>query len=57
MSILKMGHHTDMEFFKCFARARFPFLAIQDSSIPDIVGPLVPWSEPTNNQRLGSIKE
>ena len=32
MSIVKMGHHTDMEFFKCFARARFPFLAVQDAS-------------------------
>ena len=25
------------------------FLAVQDSSTTDIVGPLVPWSEPTNN--------
>ena len=30
-----------------------PFLAVQDNSITDIVGPL----EPTNNQSLGSIKE
>ena len=29
------------------------FLAVQDSSISDIVG----LSEPTNNQSLGSIKE
>ena len=39
----------------------FYFLAVQDSSISDIVcqsvGPLVPWLEPTNNQSLGSIKE
>ena len=33
------------------------FLAVQDSSISDIVCPLVGRSEPTNNQSLGSIKE
>ena len=33
------------------------FLAVQDSSISDIVGLSVPWSEPTNNQSLGIIKE
>ena len=33
------------------------FLAVQDSSITDIVCPLVGLSEPTNNQSLGSIKE
>ena len=33
------------------------FLAVQDSSITDIVCPLVGRSEPTNNQSLGSIKE
>ena len=33
------------------------FLAVQDSSISDIVGLSVGRSEPTNNQSLGSIKE
>ena len=33
------------------------FLAVQDSSITDIVCPLVGPLEPTNNQSLGSIKE
>ena len=33
------------------------FLAVQDSSMSDIVCLSVPWSEPTNNQSLGSIKE
>ena len=33
------------------------FLAVQDSSISDIVCLSVPGSEPTNNQSLGSIKE
>ena len=33
------------------------FLAVQDSSITDIVCPLVGRCEPTNNQSLGSIKE
>ena len=33
------------------------FLAVQDSSISDIVGLFVGRSEPTNNQSLGSIKE
>ena len=33
------------------------FLAVQDSSISDIVSLSVPGSEPTNNQSLGSIKE
>ena len=32
-------------------------LAVQDSSISDIVGLSVGRSEPTNNQSLGSIKE
>ena len=33
------------------------FLAVQDSSISDIVCRSVGRSEPTNNQSLGSIKE
>ena len=33
------------------------FLAVQDSSITDIVCPLVCLSVPTNNQSLVSIKE
>ena len=33
------------------------FLAVQDSSITDIVCPLVGLSEPTNNQSLGRLKE
>ena len=35
----------------------YHFLAVQDSSISDIVGLSVCRSEPTNNQSLGSIKE
>ena len=34
-----------------------PFLAVQDSSISDIVCLSLGLSEPTNNQSLGSIKE
>ena len=37
--------------------AKINFLAVQDSSITDIVCPLVGPLEPTNNQSLGSIKE
>ena len=37
--------------------ANINFLAVQDSSITDIVCPLVGPLEPTNNQSLGSIKE
>ena len=35
----------------------YSYLAVQDSSITDIVCPLVGPLEPTNNQSLGSIKE
>ena len=38
-------------------RVQGMFLAVQDSSISDIVCPLIGRSEPTNNQSLGSIKE
>ena len=40
-----------------FTNSGPPFLAVQDSSITDIVGPLVGPLGPTNNQSLGSIKE
>ena len=36
---------------------KFNFLAVQDSSISDIVCQSIGRSEPTNNQSLGSIKE
>ena len=39
------------DFFDNRDKCRKPvFLAVQDSSISDIVGRSVPWSEPTNNQ-------
>ena len=52
MSILSQKGMFNMGF-----TAAPPFLAVQDSSISDIVCPLVGRSEPTNNQSLGSIKE
>ena len=52
-----MGQFLQDEANGCFMSLLIFFLALQNSSIGDLVPCLVPWSDPTNNQSLHNTTE